>query len=66
MHKTHDELLTAAEACAELGGIDRSTLTRWVQTGRITPARKLPGRTGAYLFDPTEVQRVKAIATTAA
>ena len=59
-------LLTAAETCAELGGIDRSTLTRWVQSGRITPARKLPGLTGAYLFDPTEVQRVKAIATTAA
>ena len=62
MNKTHDELLTAAETCAELGGIDRSTLTRWVQSGRIAPARKLPGRTGAYLFDPTEVQRVKAAA----
>ena len=55
-------LLTAAETCAELGGIDRSTLTRWVQAGRITPARKLPGLTGAYLFDPAEVQRVKAAA----
>ena len=61
MHKTPD-LLTTAETCAELGGIDRSTLTRWVQTGRITPAKKLPGLTGAYLFDPAEVQRVKAAA----
>lgn len=61
MHTTPD-LLTTAETCDALGGIDRSTLTRWVQTGRITPAQKLPGRTGAYLFDPAEVQRVKAAA----
>lgn len=46
---TEAPLLTSREVCARLG-IDRSTLTRWVQAGRITPAQKLPGLRGAYLF----------------
>lgn len=51
-------LLSTAEAVAKLN-IDRSTLTRWVAAGRIKPAHKLPGLRGAYLFDPTEVQRLR-------
>lgn len=53
-------LLTSAEACEALGGIDRSTLSRWVALGKIRPYTKLPGVRGAYLFERTEVQRVKA------
>lgn len=59
MPTTLDELVTSAEVCAELG-IDRSTLTRWVQAGRIEPAHKFPGLRGAYLFTRAEVARVKA------
>ena len=53
-------LLTSAEACEELDRIDRSTLSRWVAQGRITPATKLPGLRGAFLFEPDEVARVRA------
>jgi predicted site-specific integrase-resolvase len=51
-------LLTSAEVCAEFG-IDRSTLVRWVASGKIAAEQKLPGDTGAYLFHPHEVARVK-------
>lgn len=56
---TPPQLLTSAEACEQLG-IDRSTLSRWVALDRITPAQKLPGLRGAFLFDPAEIERVKA------
>lgn len=59
MPNTPDDFITSAEVCAELG-IDRSTLTRWVQAGRIKPATKLPGLRGPYLFTRSEVARVKA------
>jgi len=52
-------LLNSAEACERLNAIDRSTLSRWVQIGRITPVQKLPGLRGAFLFDPAEVERVR-------
>lgn len=35
-------------------GLTRAGLIRLVQRGGL-PARKLPGRTGAYLFDPADV-----------
>lgn len=54
-----NELLTSAETCEALS-IDRSTLSRWVASGRIQTAFKMPGRTGGFLFAPTEVERVKA------
>lgn len=51
MHNTDTvPLMTSKEVCAALG-IDRSTLTRWVQDGKVTPAQKLPGLRGAYLFE---------------
>lgn len=53
-------LMNSAETCERLHEIDRSTLSRWVLTGRITPAQKLPGLRGAFLFDPAEVERVRA------
>jgi hypothetical protein len=46
----------AAERC----GVDRTTFFRWVQLGQIEPVTKLPGRTGALLFDPDEVDALAA------
>lgn len=40
--------------------IDRSTLSRWVASRQITPLMQLPGRTGAYLFDRADVERLAA------
>lgn len=53
-----DELLTARELSNQ-SGVPLSTLNRWVREGRIQPARKLPGRTGAYLFPLDAVLEVR-------
>jgi excisionase family DNA binding protein len=49
-----DELVTSAEA-AELLAVDRSVIVRYVQSGKLVPARKLPGRTGSYLFARSDI-----------
>lgn len=48
------QLIGAAEA-AEILGLERSTLTRWMQRGTIKPLTKLDGDRGAYVFDRAEV-----------
>lgn len=50
-------LIGSAEVCARLD-IDRSTLIRRIQMGRIQYATKLPGKSGPYLFDPTYINRL--------
>lgn len=52
-------LLPSVEVCERLN-IDRSTLSRWVQIGRITPAMRLPGKTGSMLFSPEDVDALLA------
>lgn len=47
-------LIGTTEAARRLG-VDRSTFFRWVQLGKVTPKVKMPGRTGALLFDPADV-----------
>lgn len=53
-------LQSTAEVCKALHGIDRSTLSRWVSNGRITPVFRLPGRNGGMYFDPADVARLAA------
>ena len=48
------DLIGTTEAAERLG-VDRSTFFRWMQLGRITPVLKLPGQTGAMLFNPDDV-----------
>lgn len=52
-------LLSSAEVCDRLQ-IERSTLSRWVNAGRIEPAQKLPGIRGAYLFTEQSVDTLRA------
>jgi len=52
------DIISTVEACELLGGIDRSTLTRWVDAGKVIPMHKLPGATGAWLFTRAEIERV--------
>ena len=59
------QLLTSAEACDQLA-IDRSTLSRWVTTGRMTCAMKLPGKRGAYLFTQAQIDAARATIDTEA
>lgn len=54
-----DEYLTTAQV-AESVGIDPSTISRWVKEGRIAPAHRLPGRTGAMLWKPGIVDDLRA------
>lgn len=44
------DLIGSAEVC-EWAGIDRATLVRHIAAGKVKPVTKLPGKTGAYLFD---------------
>lgn len=55
-HPEATELIGSAEACRLLGHISRSTLTRWVESGQIAAATKLPGKNGAFLFHRTDIE----------
>ena len=52
-----NNLIASKELCDYLG-IDRSTLSRWVSTGRIKPALELSGRTGPRWFYKTDVDKL--------
>lgn len=49
--------LSSAQACQRLG-IDRSTLTRWVEAGKLKPVVKLRGIRGAYVFDAADIDQL--------
>lgn len=56
----NDEI-TTAQACAILGDLDRSTISRWVQIGRLRPARRIGfGRNSAFLFRRVDVEALSA------
>jgi len=43
---------------AQLLGVHVSTVARMVAANEIQPAMKIPGKTGAYLFDRADVERL--------
>lgn len=51
-----DRLITSAEASRILGRSLR-TVHRLAESGALTPAQKLPGPNGAYLFRRRDVER---------
>lgn len=53
-----EDLIDSAEARAILG-IDKGTLSRWVATGRITPAARVGGN-GWFLFNRADVTALAA------
>jgi hypothetical protein len=44
------DLIGSAEVC-DWADIDRATLIRHIAAGKLAPVVKLPGKTGAYMFD---------------
>lgn len=52
------DLLGSTEAAA-LIGVERSTITRWIDKGWIAPAMRLSSSNGALLFTRDEVLRAK-------
>lgn len=59
------DLITTAQVAAAKG-VNPRTVARWVQSGRLPYATKLPGETGAYLFDPAVVDAFDTEAAEAA
>ena len=56
-------MLTTRQAAAMIGKSTR-WVSRLVKAGRLTPAYKLPGGTGAYLFNESAVMAYKERAHT--
>ena len=52
---SHNDLISTREALKLLGLTQPSTITRYVQDGKLTPATKLPGPNGAYVFHRADV-----------
>jgi predicted site-specific integrase-resolvase len=52
-----DEILNTTAAC-EILGVERSTLNRWAQMGRV-PVMKLPGHTGAYIYRRGDIEALR-------
>lgn len=52
-----EDLLTTAQV-AEITGWSITSINRWALAGDLKPVRKLPGRTGPYLFDRAEIERI--------
>ena len=49
------DLMTTAQVAARLG-VTVTTVNRWAADGTLPVARKLPGRTGANLYAPADVE----------
>ena len=48
-----------ASAAGKRSTFETGTVVRWVAAGDLTPATKLPGLRGAFLFDPATVNRFR-------
>lgn len=59
------DLIGTTEA-AQILQKDDATVRRWVISGRLRVAMRLPGRTGARLFHRADVEALAAEATAAA
>ena len=56
---TETPLIGTTEA-AQLLGVDKTTLTRWVAAGRIHVAARLPKTNGALLFHRDDIEALAA------
>jgi len=48
--------LLGTKEASDILGLGPSTLSRWVQIGKITPAGKLSGKTGSYVFTREQIE----------
>ena len=53
------DLIGTADVCRILE-CDKATVLRRIDAGRLTPAHKLPGKNGAYLFKRADVEALAA------
>lgn len=52
--------LIGTRQAAEILGVPRTTLASRLAAGSIVPAIKLPGRTGAFLFERSYIEQIAA------
>lgn len=57
MQLEDDELVIYTAEAAEILGVDRATVSRWAESGKLQVLRKLPGPNGVYLFSAKVVRR---------
>ena len=55
-HPDPDPIMAIAEATKLLGYKNTSSVARLVYERKLVPARKLPGKNGAYLFHRADVE----------
>lgn len=58
MPKTAPSLITTAQA-SKVSGKNWRTIIRLVERGDLSPAQKLPGLRGAYLFHPSDIEALR-------
>ena len=56
---TQPDEITTREALSILGLSDPSSVSRFVAEQKLQPSRKLPGKTGAYLFAREDVEELR-------
>jgi hypothetical protein len=54
-----DDLIGSREACDILGFTDTSTISRYVALRKLRPIRRMPGATGAFIFNRADVERLR-------
>jgi predicted DNA-binding transcriptional regulator AlpA len=57
VRKVEDDFLTTAQV-ADILNYTVPWVNKLAATGRLPVAQKLPGRTGAYLFSRSEIERI--------
>ena len=58
--QTSEEPLIGTHEAAEILGVNRATILRWAGKGALPFVRKLPGASGAMLFDSALIRRKAA------
>ncbi len=61
---TKPENMITIQEFADAIGVDRTTVTRWVQSGKVKGKKQgpFPGRTSPILISRSELERVKKLA----
>lgn len=65
-HVPKNEHLVSTKQVSELLRVDVRTVHRMAQSGLLPSALKIPGKTGAWMFDRTDVDRIAAQRSAAA
>jgi hypothetical protein len=52
-----DGFIGSGEACRYLK-VNPATISRWVKTGDLVPATKLPGKNGAFVFYRADIEAI--------